>query len=101
MEGIDFAFYQGRSKYHTKLDSIPGAGGAKRSLWAMMEAVRGAGMAMLNEDRIHVGSDQPVAPVYFDRELSEHFPSFVQCLNLNCSFWPGVRGSHTTFALPL
>ncbi|KIM36870.1 hypothetical protein M413DRAFT_448810 [Hebeloma cylindrosporum] len=66
MEGVDFAFYQGRSKYHTKYDSIPGARGAKRSLWTMMETVRGAGMALLNEDRTHVGSDEPLAPVYFD-----------------------------------
>jgi hypothetical protein len=72
MEGVDFAFYQGRSKYHTKFDSIPGAGGAKRSLWAMMETVRGAGMAMLNEDMTHVGSNEPVAPVYFDCEIFYH-----------------------------
>jgi hypothetical protein len=74
MEGIDFAFYQGRSKYHTKLDSIPGARGAKRSLWVMMGTLRGAGMAMLNEDRTHVGElNDPIAPVYFDREISEYF----------------------------
>ena len=72
MEGIDFAFYQGRSKYHTKFDSIPGAGGAKRSLWTMMETVRGAGMALLNEHRTHVGSNEPVAPVYFDCEVFYH-----------------------------
>jgi len=38
-----------------------------------METVRGAGMAMLNEDRTHAGSDEPVAPVYFDREPFYHF----------------------------
>jgi len=67
MEGIDFAFYQGRSKYHTKYDSLPGANGAKESLWAMMETVRGAGLAMLDEDRTHVGEGKANAPVYFDR----------------------------------
>lgn len=32
LDGLDFAFYQGRSKYHTKCDSMPGPNGAKKSL---------------------------------------------------------------------
>lgn len=67
MEGIDFAFYQGRAQYHTKYDSIPGAGGARRSLWAMMDSVLGAGWSLLNDDETHVDIEKgPEAPVYFD-----------------------------------
>ncbi|KAF8161605.1 hypothetical protein B0H34DRAFT_796364 [Crassisporium funariophilum] len=66
MEGMDLAFYQGRSKYHTKYDSIPGANGGKQSLWAMMESVRGAGMSLLNDDKTHVGDGEAKGPVYFD-----------------------------------
>lgn len=49
MEGIDLAFYRGRSKYHTKYDAIPQTDGQEKSLWAMMEAARGAGLAMVND----------------------------------------------------
>ncbi|KAF9237861.1 hypothetical protein BU15DRAFT_88557 [Melanogaster broomeanus] len=42
LHGLDFAFYRGRSRYHTKYDSIPGMEGGKRALWAMMEGTRGA-----------------------------------------------------------
>jgi hypothetical protein len=70
MEGLDFAFYSGRSKYHTKYDSVPGTVGGQMALWAMMEAVRGAGSALLNDDSIHttgkVGEGE--GAVYFDRE---------------------------------
>lgn len=70
MEGLDFAFYRGRSKYHTKYDSVPGAAGGDKALWAMMEAVRGAGSALVNDDSTHAvkraknGQDA----VYFERE---------------------------------
>ncbi|KAF9465216.1 hypothetical protein BDZ94DRAFT_1350181 [Collybia nuda] len=64
MEGLDFAFFQGRSKYHTKHDSIPGANGVKESLWSMMESVRAAGLSLLNDEDGYVGKREP--PVYFD-----------------------------------
>lgn len=64
MEGLDFAFYKGRSMYHTKEDSIPGTVGGGRALWAMMEAVRGAGSALVNNDAPGRGEDA----VYFDCE---------------------------------
>ncbi|KIY46136.1 hypothetical protein FISHEDRAFT_75980 [Fistulina hepatica ATCC 64428] len=64
MEGLDLAFYRGRSKYHTKYDSIPYTEGQEKALWAMMEAARGSGIALLSEDRTH--SRSAVSPVYFD-----------------------------------
>ena len=68
MEGLDFAFYKGRDKYHTKYDSIPNIVGGEKALWAMMEAVRGAGSAMANDEDLHGGG--VVNAVYFDRELT-------------------------------
>jgi hypothetical protein len=69
MEGLDFAFYKGRSKYHTKYDSVPGTVGGEKALWAMMEAVRGAGSALVNDGSTHVGKvDGGEDPVYFDCE---------------------------------
>ena len=69
MEGLDFAYYQGRSTYHTKYDSIPGTKGGRKSLWSMMESTRAVGLALLNQDETHVGSsEQPVPAVYFDRK---------------------------------
>lgn len=35
----------------------------RKSLWAMMETARGAGLAMLNED---AGTGSPELGVYFD-----------------------------------
>ncbi|KAF8632433.1 hypothetical protein AX15_001877 [Amanita polypyramis BW_CC] len=67
MEGIDLAFYNRRSRYHTMFDSIPGVKGkAKESLWAMLETVWAAGGVLLNiELTENPGSDaNPV--VYFD-----------------------------------
>lgn len=65
MNGIDFAFYKNRAFYHTRFDSIPGMGHqeARRSLWAMLETTRGAGLALLNDDRVH---DDHEPGVYFD-----------------------------------
>jgi hypothetical protein len=68
IDGLDLAFYQGRSKYHTKYDSMPGANGAKESLWAMMETSRGVGVALLSDERTHTGDNGVEAPVYFDCE---------------------------------
>lgn len=64
MEGLDLAFYKGRSKYHTKYDAIPYTYGEERSLWAMMEAAKGAGLALLNEEMTHNKDSGP--GVYFD-----------------------------------
>lgn len=72
LNGLDFAFYKGRSRYHTWYDSISGMEGGKKALWAMMEATHGASLALANEDAVHA---QPLPrqerPVYFERE---HFP---------------------------
>ena len=66
MQGLDLAFYKGRSKYHTKYDSIPFTDGGKKSLWSMMEAARGAGIALANNEKTH--SSRFDTPVYFDRK---------------------------------
>jgi hypothetical protein len=66
LDGIDLAFYKGRSKYHTKYDTIPHLDWEQRSLWAMMDAGRGSGLALLNEDVMH---EQTGPAVYFDREI--------------------------------
>ncbi|KAJ6618853.1 hypothetical protein B0H10DRAFT_1794655 [Mycena sp. CBHHK59/15] len=63
MEGLDLAFYKGRSKYHTKFDAIPHTVGQENSLWAMMESAKVSGLALLENDRTHGSGD---APVYFD-----------------------------------
>jgi hypothetical protein len=69
MEGLDLAFYKGRSKYHTKDDSIPGMAGGVRALWSMMEATRGAGLALAEDDRTHVKEGESgEVPIYFERE---------------------------------
>lgn len=67
MQGLDLAFYKGRSKYHTKLDAVPYTDGQEKSLWSMMEAARGAGSALLNDSKTH-DPDRYVPAVYFDRE---------------------------------
>lgn len=69
MEGIDFAFYQGRSSYHTKYDSIPGAKGGRKALWAMMDSTRAAGLELLNRDDVNDSKSPVDAPVYFDRQF--------------------------------
>lgn len=66
MEGIDFAFYQRRSKYHTRYDSVPSADGGKDSIWAMLQSLRGAGVSLLNNAGTHVENGKPEPPVYFD-----------------------------------
>ncbi|OCH89411.1 Zn-dependent exopeptidase [Obba rivulosa] len=66
MSGSDFAFYRNRAYYHTPLDSIAGMGprNARKALWAMMDGVRGAGLALLNEDV--AAEDDQRHGVYFD-----------------------------------
>ncbi|KXN82659.1 hypothetical protein AN958_02336 [Leucoagaricus sp. SymC.cos] len=66
MEGVDFAFYQRRSKYHTRYDSVPHADGGKDSIWAMLQSVHGAGLSLLNNAETHVENGKPQPPVYFD-----------------------------------
>ncbi|EGO00552.1 hypothetical protein SERLA73DRAFT_50249 [Serpula lacrymans var. lacrymans S7.3] len=68
MDGLDFSFYRGRSRYHTKYDSIPGMAGGVKALWAMMEATKGAGEALANEDNTHAtgAGEQGDKPVYLD-----------------------------------
>lgn len=71
LDGLDFAFYRGRSRYHTWYDSVPGMQDGKRALWAMMEATHGASLALANDDTVHA---QPLPrqerPVYFERKQS-------------------------------
>lgn len=77
MQGLDLAFYKGRSRYHTKYDAVPYTDGHQQSLWAMMEAARGAGNALLNDSKTH-DPDRYVPAVYFDcmyqsdKSLSDH-----------------------------
>jgi hypothetical protein len=73
MDGLDFAFYKGRSKYHTKYDAIPWTVGGKKALWAMMEAARGVGDALLNDDGTGGDWREEGDAVYFDCE-STFFP---------------------------
>ncbi|EPQ55262.1 hypothetical protein GLOTRDRAFT_61175 [Gloeophyllum trabeum ATCC 11539] len=63
LEGLDFAFYKGRSKYHTKYDAVPTTEGGRRALWAMMDSTRGAGWALLNAGDVSTGGGKAV---YFD-----------------------------------
>ncbi|KAF9222451.1 hypothetical protein BS17DRAFT_708764 [Gyrodon lividus] len=66
LNGLDFAFYRGRSRYHTKYDSIPGMAGGRKALWAMMEGTHGASLALANADAMHTQNGQQDKPVYFD-----------------------------------
>ncbi|KAJ7085689.1 hypothetical protein B0H15DRAFT_845959 [Mycena belliarum] len=63
MEGLDLAFYKGRSKYHTKYDAVPYTDGQEKALWAMMESAQASGVSLLNDDRTHGNGS---LPVYFD-----------------------------------
>jgi hypothetical protein len=75
MQGLDFAFYQGRSRYHTWLDAIPYLEGGKQPVWSMLEAAWGAGRALLDAPAVNErdpivvdGKGNPDA-VYFDRKF--------------------------------
>lgn len=88
MEGLDVAFYQGRSHYHTPGDSIPGANDGIASLWAMMEVAKGAGLSLLNDDRTHVGEGHPKDAVYFDgKSTSSYFPFRYNTTDCDFSLW--------------
>lgn len=64
MEGVDLAFYKNRALYHTKFDSLTYAEGGRRSLQAMIEAVRYGGLEML--DAPNSSREGRKDPVYFD-----------------------------------
>lgn len=51
MQGLDVAFYKGRSRYHTKYDAVPWLEGGKKAVWAMMETVKAVGDDLANEGR--------------------------------------------------
>jgi len=71
MDGLDLAFYKGRSKYHTKYDAVPFVMGGENSLWSMMETARGVGENLLSAPfaEIDEGADTNDVPVYFDCEF--------------------------------
>ncbi|KAJ7591069.1 putative zinc metalloprotease [Mycena floridula] len=62
MNGLDVAFYKGRSKYHTKYDSIPYTEGEENSLWAMMESAKAVSISLANS----AAEEDTRNPVYFD-----------------------------------
>ena len=69
LDGLDFAFYRGRSRYHTWYDSIAGMEGGKKALWAMMEATHGASLVLANDDTVHAQRfSRQERPVYFERK---------------------------------
>jgi hypothetical protein len=87
LKGMDFAFYRGRSRYHTKYDSIPGmAGGqSKNALWTMMEGTLSSSLALANdvEGTTRVESvGRRGEPVYFDRELRPSYHTLVATTTL-------------------
>ncbi|KAA1477505.1 hypothetical protein DENSPDRAFT_828844 [Dentipellis sp. KUC8613] len=54
LPGADVAFYKNRARYHTPDDTIWAMGsdgeGARRSLWALLDIMRGPGSGILNSD---------------------------------------------------
>ena len=70
MDGVDLAFYKNRALYHTKFDSLTYAEGGRRSLQAMIEAVRYGGLEMLDTSVTHREGRKD--PVYFDSTSSLH-----------------------------
>lgn len=66
-EGLDVAFYKGRSRYHTKWDAPAYTDGGEKSLWAMIDVARGVGVGLLNPEDVKPKSKPGV---YLDREYS-------------------------------
>jgi hypothetical protein len=71
LKGLDFAFYRGRSRYHTKYDSIPGMSSdkSKNALWAMMEGTLASSLVLANDVKGKTRTEsvgQGSEPVYFD-----------------------------------
>jgi len=73
MQGLDYAFYKHRSRYHTKYDAMPYTEGGRRALWGMLEGAAGAGRALVDvplneEDALPIDVKKGGAgAVYFDR----------------------------------
>jgi len=65
MDGVDLAFYKNRALYHKKFDSLTFAEGGRRSLQAMIEAIRYGGSNML--DAPTTSREGNKDPIYFDR----------------------------------
>ena len=68
MDGVDLAFYKNRALYHTKFDSLTYAEGGRRSLQAMIEAVRHGGLEMLGAPI--TSREGRKDPVFFDGSSS-------------------------------
>ncbi|SRR5258708_1983323 len=66
MKGLDLAFYQPRSQYHTKWDTVSNLNGAA-SLWAMMESALATARVLASDESTR-RSDEPV--LYFDGKWS-------------------------------
>ncbi|KZT55476.1 hypothetical protein CALCODRAFT_472224 [Calocera cornea HHB12733] len=60
-EGLDLAFYRGRSRYHTRADSVPGVEGT-RAQWAMLESAYWATEGLMADEGANEGGET----VYFD-----------------------------------
>jgi len=69
MKGLDLAFYQRRSLYHTARDSVPNLEGPD-SLWIMMSSALRSGIALAEDTPV---KDEDDAPVYFDCKLLSFF----------------------------
>ena len=85
MQGLDLAFYKGRSRYHTRYDTVPYTTGGEKSLWSMMEVAKGSGIELLNAYDTEVdqgGVRDRDAPVFFD---SKHNVVFQHEMGPNCS----------------
>ena len=62
MKGLDLAFYQRRSLYHTKRDSVPSLDGSN-ALWIMMSSALSSGIALAEDTPV---KDEDELAVYFD-----------------------------------
>ncbi|KZO97083.1 hypothetical protein CALVIDRAFT_597809 [Calocera viscosa TUFC12733] len=60
-EGLDIAFYKGRSRYHTRADSVPGVQDT-RAQWAMLESAYWATEGLMADEAANVGGET----VFFD-----------------------------------
>ncbi|KAH9485854.1 Vacuolar membrane protease [Psilocybe cubensis] len=76
MKGLDLAFYKGRSRYHSKYDSVQHTVGGIKSLWSMLEVARGVAVGLLNvpfDDKLKAEAanidDDPVIFSVFKRVI--------------------------------
>ena len=86
MEGVDLAFYKNRALYHTKFDSLTYAEGGRRSLQAMIEAVRYGGLEMLSAST--TSREGRKDPIYFDGSF------WFASLHYSASDWILVLGKY-------